>query len=294
MTNTSQYPVTIDGVRLDTLAYNISTKMGRDLAASSASANIDTEMRHGELWVPHKKYGPGRLVLDMWVGGTDEDGAVPVGGDDYKKYRENLDDLRRMFGVRGRLLDIRIQLDKLGTSIRQCFGEVTNVIDPEMLASYPYTAQMKVEVNVPGAFWQDVADSNFDSGSAVAANSDHPLPAFAAGTAPMVDLYTVLDGPATNPKLIDSRNGHYDQYNGIVPLGQQWVVNTTLHTSKVGVGIAFTQGGTDVYAQTVFAGGHAPALFGISADPAGPQIRLEGSGFGAATRLRVRGKIKYL
>lgn len=298
MVNTSRWPVTVDGTRLDTLAYNISTRTGRDMSPGFAGEDIATGMRDGTLWVPHKKANPGRMVLKMWVGGTDVDGVVPAGNDDYLKYRQNLDQLLRMFSVKHRLIDVRQQLDIAGTKIRQALGEVSAIITPEMLSAYPYTSEMTVEFNIPGAFWQDIADSNYDSLTLIPGGilvpTDLPLPGLAAGTAPMRDLYVVVDGPATNPRVIDTRNGHYVQYSGIVASGSQWVVNTTQWTSKVGVGIAFTQTGADVYPQTIFAGGHSPAMFGITADPLGPATRLEGSAFGAATRLRIRGKIKYL
>lgn len=295
MVNTSKWPVTVDGVRLDTLAWNISTRQGRDLEPALAGENIDTGMRDGVIWTPHKRRGPGRLVLDMWVGGTDEDGAVPVGEDDYERYTLNLDALKRMFGVTHRLLDVRLQQDAAGNMIRQALCEKSAIITPEMQAAYPYTAKFVVELTIPNGFLQDVAESNYDSNVGLTANTDITLPSpFPQATAPMRNLYAVLDGPATNPKLIDNRNGHWVQYNGIVASGSQWVVNTATWSSKVGIGIAFTDTGTDVYQQTVYAGGHSPSMFGITADPLGPQVRIEGSGFGAGTRLRLRTKLQYL
>ena len=291
MATTSAYPVTIDGVRLDTWAYNIETKEGRDLGAGYAGENIDTGMRDGVIWVPNKKSNAGRIVLQMWVNGADVDGFVPA--DNYKQYRDNLDFLRRIFGVTHRLLDVRASVDMYGT-VRQALCEVTAVIDPSLISNFPYTAKLTVELKIIAGFWQDVADTNYDSNIGIAANTDVTLTSWNAATAPMRDLWVVVDGPATNPKVIDNRNGHYVQYNGTVGNGLQWVVDTVGHTSKTGSAIAFTSGGTDVYDNTVYAGGHAPKIFGITADPLGPQIRIEGSSFGANTRLRVRGKLKYL
>lgn len=296
MVNTSKYPITIDGVRLDTLAYNVKTRAGRDIGFGASGSNIATGLMDGEIWVPGKKAPAARAYLDMWVGGTDVDGAI--GADDYYTYRTNIDTLKRMFAPRDRLLDVREQLDIAGAHIRQALAEVTAVIEPKTISSYPYTADFTIELNIPAGFWQDVADTNYDSNTpfpgGIPAATDVSLTAFAAATAPMRDLYLVVDGPATNPKILDSRNGHYVLLNGVVANGSQWVVNTTLQTSKTGVGIAFTQTGTDQYDNTEFAGGHAPSIFGVNADPLGPQIRIEGTGFGAATRLRVRGKLKYL
>lgn len=291
MVNTSKWPLTVDGVRLDTLAYNISTRQGRDLVAPKVGGNIETDLRDGELWVPNKKVGPGRIVLDMWVGGTDADGVAPT--DDYEKYRDNLDFLLRMFNVNHRLLDIRQQWNIAGTKIRQALCELSAQIQPEVATSSPYTSRLVVEFKILGGFWQDVAESNYDSAIGLLTNTDIPLPVFAPSTAPIRDAWVVLDGPATNPKLIDYRTGHYVQLNFAVPNGQQWVVGPDW-TSKVGAGIAFTTGGTDKMDVTVFAGSHAPALFGITADPLGPQVRIEGTGFGANTRLRIRAKNKYL
>src|SRR3546814_406236 len=125
------------------------------IPAEVAGGNIDTGMRDGNLWVPHKKAGPGRFVLKMWVSGTDEDGVVPVGNDDYWKYRDNLDKLLRMFRVTHRKLDVRQQWDIAGTKVRQALCDVTAIVTPDMLAAYPYTSEFTVELNITDAFWQD-------------------------------------------------------------------------------------------------------------------------------------------
>jgi hypothetical protein len=168
------------------------------------------------------------------------------------------------------------------------------VIDPSMLANFPYTARMTVELKIMDGFWQDLADTNYDSTIGLLANTDHDLPTFAPATAPMRDMWVVLDGPASNPKIIDNRSGHYVKLNGVIGNGIQWVIDTTSWTSKTGAAIAFTNDGVDQYASTEFAGSHTPSIFGVTADPLGPQIRIEGSGFGPNTRLRLRGKLKYL
>lgn len=289
---TSQYPVTLDGTRLDTMAYNIETKDGRDLGPGLQGEDISTGMRDGDIFVPNKKAAPGRVVLKMWVTGTDDNGLVDA--DSYWLYRQNLDKLKRMFNVSHRLLDLREQLDTAGAHIRQALCTTSAMIDPSMLVNFPYTAKFAVELKIMAGFWQDLADSNYDSNIGLLANTDIDLPAFALATAPMRDMWVVLDGPATNPKIIDNRSGHYALLNGAIGNGIQWVVDTTSWTSRTGAGIAFTNGGNDQYANTEFAGSHSPSIFGVTADPLGPQIRIEGSGFGANTRLRLRGKLKYL
>lgn len=293
MTTTSKYPITVDGIRLDSKAWNIETKEGRDFAAPIKDGNLEVGAAHGEIWVPNKKHGPGRTVLKMWVAGQDANGVVPA--DNYYQYRKNLDQLRLMFGVRNRLLDVRQQLDIAGTDIRQALCEVTAIIEPQKVAISPYTSKFTVELTIPDSFWQDPVDDNYDSGAAVLANSLHTLTAFDGATAEMLDLYVVVDGPAaTGTKVLDETTGHYIQLTRLLGATEQWVINTTEWSSKVGVGIAFTLGGTDVYAQTLYGGNHSPSIFGLSPRSAGaPQVRLQGTGFGPNTRLRVRGKRKF-
>src|SRR5690242_3577659 len=99
MTNTSRWPITIDGTRLDTYAWNVRSRSGRDLTAQVKTPNIDVPTLNGEVWVPGKKVGPGRMVLKMWVQGCDANGVPPTDQDTYWLYRQNLDSLRLLFGA---------------------------------------------------------------------------------------------------------------------------------------------------------------------------------------------------
>jgi hypothetical protein len=95
--------------------------------------------------------------------------------------------------------------------------------------------------------------------------------------------------------VIDETTGHWVLLNRVLGSTEAWVINTTEWTTKAGVGIEFTQNGTDVYTQTTYAGSHSPAIFGLTPRVAGaPQVRIQGTGFGANTRLRIRGKRKFL
>lgn len=294
MTITSSYPVTVDSIGLHTLAWSIETKEGRDIMPAVKDSNLDVGATHGDLWVPNKKYGPGKFYLKMWVAGQDADGVVPA--DNYKKYRDNLDQLLLLFTPRYRKLDVRQQLDKLGTSIRQAYMETTAIIDPSRVANNPYTSKFVVELTNSDAFWQDVTDKNYDSGLAVTNNTVATLTEFLGATAEMTDLWVVVDGPAASgTKVLDETTGHFIQLVRTLSSTEQWVINTTDYTSKVGTGIAFTSGGVDEFGRTLYGGNHNPALFGLTPRVGGaPQVRIQGTGFGANTRLRIRGKRKYL
>jgi hypothetical protein len=294
MTNTSRWPITIDGTRLDTYAWNVRTRAGRDLAASVKTANLDQPLLNGELWVPGKKVGPGRMVLQMWVSGVDANGVAPVDGDTYWVYRQNLDSLRRIFGKRYGLLDVQQTVRTSPATVRQALCEVTAVIDPDFAAPAPYTGQFTVELSIPDAWWQDPADSNFDTGTSITSGTTYQMTTFAAATAPCEDLYTVVDGPATNPKWTDQPSGHFVQLSRALLAGEQWVVNTSKWTSKIGTGIAFTDNGTNVASQTSYGGYLAPRMFGLSPLNPNPRVVLSWTAGGTtATRGRIRGKVKY-
>jgi hypothetical protein len=297
MTNTSLWPITVDGVRLDSYAWNIRARAGRDYAAPLKTTNIDSPMEDGEVWVPGKKYGPGSLILQMWVGGCDSAGAIPADRDMYYVYRKNLDALRRLFSKQYALLDVQ-QIIRISTGeIRQADCQLVLMADPEMVVPTVYTAQFGVELSLPGAFWRSVADANWDSATGITAGAVQQLTPFADITAPMKDVYLVLDGPATNPKWTDQPSGHFIQLNRALLSTEQWVVNTTTGGSRIGlktVPIEFTELGTSVASQTVYGGYLLPKMFGVTPLTPNPRLVVDFTSGSAATRARIRGRLKYL
>jgi hypothetical protein len=293
MTNTSRWPITVDGVRLDTYAWNVRTRSGRDLAAQVKTADIDVASMDGQVWVPGKKVGPGRMVLQMWVAGCDANGVVPADQDTYWLYRQNLDALRRMFGVRHRLIDVQQTIRTSPAVVRQADAQVTAVIDPETVVPSMYTAEMTVELSIPGSWWRSLADVDWDSGTSLVSDQVYQVTPFADITAPVNEGYLVIDGPATNPKWTDQPSGHYVQLNRSLLAGEQWVVDMTNWTSKYGTGIAFTTGGTNVAAQTVYGGYHVPRMFGLTPLTPNPRVTVSFTGGTSATRARIRAKAKY-
>lgn len=294
MTNTSLWPVTVDGVRLDTYAWNIRTRQGRDISAAPKTANLESPMEDGQVWVPGKKYGPGRLILNMWVGGCDANGNLPVDRDMYYVYRKNRDALLRLFNKQHSLLDVQQQIRTSPVEIRQADCQLELMADPEVVVPTVYTAEMAVELSIPGAFWRSIADANWDSAAGITAGAVQQLTPFADITAPMKDVYLVIDGPATNPSWVDQPSSHFLTLQRALLSTEQWVVNTTTGTSKIGTGIAFTDGGTSVASQTVYGGYMLPKMFGITPLTPNPRLIVNFTGGSAATRARIRGRLKYL
>jgi len=104
MVNTSTRPITVDGVRLDTLAWNVE-KVER-ATASRRSGDYSTPLMDGSIAGLNDALEPSIFGLQMWLRGTDVDGAVPANGQT-SKLRDNLDELLHLFGKRHALLDVR-------------------------------------------------------------------------------------------------------------------------------------------------------------------------------------------
>ena len=295
MTNTSQFPATFDGVRLDTLAYNIETISGEDLIPGVRSNDIALPGRHGSVPILGKKFDNSRYIQSMWVNGCNVDGTLPPVLR-RNEFRKNLDTLKALFGKRNALITVLADIGD-GTK-REAFAQCLSTVDFSVSGVNPL-GRFVVELDIPAVFWRDTADVDFDSLTGVTTSFAVNLATYAGATGIMEDLYIVIDGPCNAPKLIDNATGHYVQYTGNLTAGQQWVVNTTLWTSKVGAGIAFTQSGTDQTAATVFSGQHTPRYFAVSPVPTsqatGPQLTFTNTGSSsAATRVRVRGRRKFL
>lgn len=288
MANTSSHPITVNGTRLDTWAYNIKVKNGIVSVPSLRGDNLMVPGNHGQSWTPNKRSDPGSILLSMWVSDKTVD-DVSVGTDPYLNWRTNLDTLLRLFNSRYALLDVR---HTIGSGvIRQAMCEVKAISDPEMRGDT--YGELKVSLDIPGSFWQDVTALDFNFGPTAATIATHNLTVFQDATAPMEELQFVVDGQVINPRLTDLTTGHYVQYNGTVAAGQQWAVDTTTWSTKTGAGIEFTQNGTSQTASTVAVGAFLPRLFGL-APGSPPRVQLTGTSATSGARLRIRAKRKFL
>lgn len=290
MVNTSSHPWTVNGNRLDTLAHNIELKDGWVNAPGMRGANARVPGRHGELWVPNKRYEPGFAVLSMWVSHTDADG-MPVGTDKYFQMRKNFDALMNIFESSYGLLDVRQQIGPSAvTDVRQALCEVTNVITPNFEGNI--FGKFKVGLEIPGVFWQDVSTQDWTSPTGAAAIATHNVTTMQGATAPMEDLQFQVYGPLTSARVTDTRTGHYIQLNEAIPSGQIWEVDTSKWTSVVGAAPGFNGTGTNKTAVTTAAGLHSPRLFALArGNP--PSVQLAGTGTSALTKLVIRSRRKY-
>lgn len=122
----SEQAWTYDGVDIQTLGFNISTLGGRLGTAPSRGENVLRPYNDGRLWVP-KLHDERSLILPMWVVGAEEDGSLPLDGDNQKKLRQNVRSLRKLFSLHNGLKLLTVVDPELGTL--EAWAEARDVLD---------------------------------------------------------------------------------------------------------------------------------------------------------------------
>lgn len=291
MTNTSSIPMTVDGVRLDTLAWNIETLNGRLSIPGVRGEDPIVPGMDGAIFVPNKSYDSGLMTLQMWIRGSDVNGGIPVSSSQMGEFRKNLDTITKLFTVRHRLLDIR-QTWPAGdiqwpAKVEQPWDFTASAINPR--------AKFAVELSIPGVFGQDVSTTDYSSATALASGVTLTMAAYDGMTAPVADSIIVVRGAATNPRLTNPDTGEWVQYNGTIASGTDWRVDCSLWETRTGVGIGLSSGaGTNQVANTQYAGGGARFMRLTPRATGGPQIVLTGTGFGASTQVLARARRKFI
>lgn len=113
--------------------------------------------------------------------------------------------------------------------IRQCFAEVTQVIDMQS-TGLATIAEFNVNLTVPGAFWEDV----YDTQTTLTANGGFTsgtfyVSGFEGATAPMDDVVfevTPVSGTLTEFRIEDVGSGNYLEYDG--PSSDKFTIDTEL------------------------------------------------------------------
>lgn len=285
-------PITVNGVRLDTLAYNVSSKIGLANAAGLRGANPTPSGRDGSIWTSGKKRNEGSLSISMWASPLTEVGVAPTEVDftteatkglAYDQWRTNMDKILSLFDSSRALLDVRIKTGPDVGDERQAFCEVVDAIDPTGMHAF---SEFTISLKVPAVYWQDPNSVQYESPVGVGAVALHSAVEFSGSTAPMNDLVLSVLGPITNPRITDEASGHYVQLNQALTTGQTWTLDSSTWASTVA--------GLSVVADTISVGVYNPKLFTLTPPISGdPSIRLGGTAPGAATQLVVAGRRKY-
>lgn len=293
MVNTSTRPITVDGVRLDTLAWNIE-RIERG-TASRRSSDYSTPMMDGTVAGLNDALEPTIFGLQMWLRGTDEDGAIPVNGQT-TKLRDNLDELLHLFGKRHALLDVRETVDGVGGT-RRCWAKVVDRIEPDINTAGS-AGIFSVALTIPAGMWEDPASQDWVQLAPVTAAEVTTLQ---GATERINDAVFLLRGPCTTPRIKDATTGMFVELGQALSSGQFWRFNSNTWASRVGTTLALGSDdgdGTDVSGITGV-GGPARA-YGLPLVPARDtgarrvDVTLTAtSGITAATQLSIRARRKF-
>lgn len=296
MTNTSNRPITVDGVRLDTLAKNI-TQINRAVASRRA-ADVQLPGVDGLLPSYNDNLDAVPFGLEMWVRGTDDNGAVPAAGAQ-DTFRANLDELLHLFGKRHALIQLQEQVT--ATATRQCWVKVVDSIAPDINtpgSSGIFTVSFLMVYGV----WEDTATQDWNGTLGAATGVVQDVTTLQDATERSTDTIFLVTGPITNPRITDTNTGAYVQLNQALAAGQYWRVNVATWASRYGatpstLGASDTTG-TDGTASTVYGGTKNQAAFlplvpVRSGGVRKVQVALSGTAMTAATRLSARTRRKF-
>lgn len=269
MSNTSINPIVVvkEGIayRLDTMAYNVSTKGGIGgsmTALRGASAVVPG--RSGSIWNPGRKRNEGMILLSMWAQDTDENGNPT--GDQYRAWRENMDKLLWLFDTSNARVEIREYVQRIttpstdlaGLPYRSAVVEVRDAIDPEVLGRV--YGEFKVSCVINETYWQS-SESIDESWFLMMGETQHDALIPNEGNAPIEDgviiFSALVDHTVSNPEVVDVASGHsISLMDTTLNSGDTWTINCKDWTSDIE--------GVSVTAKTKARGVFAPRYFGLT------------------------------
>lgn len=305
MTYVSDHPVSVDGVRLDTLAWGIESAgltIGGLRQGNAVLAGVDGEVASLEDARDAGSYG-----LSMFVRGCDPDGAVPASRDQQAVMRANLDELLHLFARTDSLLDVRevVESDTVpGTVLgelpgveRQFWGKVEGAISPTLEPGA--AARFTVVLSNPSGYWRDPASADW-SHAGVVTGTTYDVTTLEGSSGPVDDAVFLLEGPAdAGVQIVDARTGAFVRLNTALGAGNGWRVDSGAWESRSGAVDLNTAptAGTDA-APVTDQGGRYPRLLRLTPYRSGTvrkvSVKVVGTGFTGATTLRVRARRAYL
>jgi hypothetical protein len=291
----TQNPVTVDGVSLDSYAWNIDSKVRPWAGTVEADEKMPGD--DGEVASLDDDLEPTVMTLSMWAQGTDDTGAVPGGTTAMMKVRDNLDQLSHLFSRRNRLMDVREVVDSSGT-LRQAMCKRIDISSPKVEKGG--FARFIVALKIPSGLLQDVATADWSSTPTIVSGNYYEITPLQGSSGPINDAIILVTGPVTNPKLVDYETGAWVQLNAALTGGQFWRLNMETWSTRYGASLSLSSldtDGTSGDGITSSGGGNArflrlqPSLItGLRR----VQIALAGTGFTSATGISVRARRKFL
>jgi hypothetical protein len=284
--------VSVNGIGLDNfLAQGVDDVSGLHKVPGKRTQNVEIPGRHGNLWVPKKRYAPGSFVIPMWIRGVNPDGTIPSDPAARTQFYQRARALVDLFTI-GEQVTLHYTLPD-GT-FRELAAEVDDVLD-FTVTGYGRWTLGKVSVGLTAAdpFWSDPAPVS--STATLTTGQTTSLPEFGAASAPMDDL-VITFGPSSNPQITQLSTGVFLAYNGIIGAGQKLVVDTgawTVTGTLDAGGQWQPPSAPTQHVARIRHGGGVPRLFSLAPEDPAPVIQLSQTGGGSAT-VTISGKQKYL
>lgn len=226
--------LTINGTDMSSLVRNVESLAGLITTPQRRGDNIPVPGRHGQLSRSDRPFDAGTVVLPMWVVGADAaTGDDLIGDASVLAYYARCDELIRLLHAPTLTIDHALP----DGTVRRCVAEMSqSPLDFTRQLGHPLFGRVGVELTIPGAFWRDITPVTPVTFT-TATGGANLMSAFAAATAPMVDL-DVTFGPSNNPQLTQPGGGSFIAYDGVITSGQTLTIHCddTVATPLVGTG----------------------------------------------------------
>lgn len=222
MANTNLDYWDVDGVSLQTYAFNIETIGGDRLAPPPLiGENILIPGASRELWVP-KEVGSRVITLAMWVIGADEDGFAPTSGSAAAEFDKNFRKLRQLLWnpYRQVTLTKRFYVDgvlKTASAKAQYVGGLNPTMNGRARASF----SVDLELNDPFFYSPELTVNLANGSNTVNVQGDARTSAIKLNIA----------GARTNPKVRNSTLDVDVEHLSSLPTGDQIDIDVQKFTS---------------------------------------------------------------
>lgn len=207
--------VTVGGVSLDSLVWNVRTIGGRLATAGRKGANAELAGLDGTMW-RSKPLAELQLPLSMWIVGSNTDGTVPQDGSVRSKMRDRYRQLLQIMGQQQGLVEV---VD-VARQVR-CFAEIQGAVTPVTMAGGT-RAEVEFPLIVPAGCWEDVA-AFATAKVTLPASGSVTLTGAGGGNLPLLGLTVTLTPPGRNVRLV-AADGSWLQFNGDLPAGADTVI----------------------------------------------------------------------
>lgn len=209
----------VDGVPLNSYAYNISTLTGRTGTTGLRGDDMEHAYRPGRTFTP-KVADSRTLTLMMWVQGSDPNTVGQVTGSMPAQFQTNLRMLLNLFYTPRRQFSLTKRwIDNDGLHVATAKGQVVNAIEPTFNRGH---AVLPVEVYLTDPFFYDTTETSLSVAVGGTEASFNP-----GDDSTPNRIKVTFVGPLTNPTLKNTTpNPDISMtYTGTVASGQSLVVD---------------------------------------------------------------------